>query len=197
MGHTGFASAGNVGIGIGVPTEKLHVDGNIRCSGILEHSRFYSSQYDLADISPDVWAVAGDASAKVGGGSITTSDVTIRRVNGVPAWIFNNRDCYVDIANTITSGDTWTICIALAKKPESEGMFFTQLSSTTTNQTNHSIFYDGRLRADEYPPSGGGSATSNFVYLQDETVLVFRKNSNAIDAYQIFINGALLENGRF
>jgi hypothetical protein len=192
-----LVGVGYVGIGLDVPTEKLHVQGNIRCSGILEHSRFYSSPYDLADLSPDVWAHAGDANAKTGGGSITSSSgVTIRRMNGIPMWFFNNRDCYVDINNTISTGDVFTIAICIAKKPESGGILFTQLSSTSSDQTNHMITYDGKIRTDEFPPSGGGSATSNFLNIQDESVLVIRKSSNAIDGLQINYNGCLFENDR-
>ena len=194
-GQSNLLVQGNIGIGLTNPTTNLEVIGDISCSGTIFQSRFYSTIYDFTDTSPDVWAIAGDATAYTGSGNISlSSGVSIKYQNGVPMWFFGNKSCYVDIANTIGQGTTWTVAIAIAKKPESQGMIFNQLSTLTTNRVNHLIMWNGRISLDEYTPSGGGAQTSFPVGLQDESVLVIRNSGTGVDQSEIYLNGGLQEN---
>jgi hypothetical protein len=193
---------GRLGIGTSEPRAQLDVRGSARfeggvdVSGILtSYTKPYTAAYPVSTLSPDVWAVAGESTSRVGGGGISyTSGVSIKYLNGVPMWFFGGRDESVDILNTISSTtNTWTVALAIAKKPESDGILFTQLNSATTNQTNHLVYQsNGYIGGDEYGPSGGGwTVTSEGrIMIPGESVILVKKSGTGTNQVELFVNGS-------
>jgi hypothetical protein len=102
------------------------------------------------------------------------------------------RDENVDILNTISSTtNTWTIAIAIAKKPQSRGILLTQLPSGENSSTNHIINWGGSINGDEYSPSGNGWNIGNPVSIPDESVLVVRKNGTGSNGVTVWLNGGI------
>ena len=183
---------GNVGIGTTSPDYNLDVNGSFKAHTV-ETNRLYASAYNLSAISPDVWALAGDTTAYEGGGAITKSSaVSVKNLNGIPFWFFGDNDSDVTISNTITTGETWTIAIAITKKPESKGVIFAQLPTSETihgGQNNHNIQWDGYFAGDEYYPPGGGWNTGGYISIPDESILIVRRNGTGANSLSVFLNG--------
>ena len=178
-------------------------------TAIQSPGRLYASSYDLGtNLGPTVWAIAGDTTAYfgttaggttaegstiIGTGAITlSSGVTVKYLNGIPMWFFGGRDENVDIMSTISTGNTWTIAIAIAKKPESKGVLFNQLMENETNATNHYIQWDGQLSGDEYGNTGNGWTVSAPISIPDESVIVIRKSGTGVDQVEVSLNGGLI-----
>jgi hypothetical protein len=187
--------AGRLGIGTTEPIAALDVRGGIAVQGIMTtFTSPYISAYPISSISPTVWAVAGDSTAYIGGGAISyTSGISIKYLNGVPMWFWGGNDEFVDIRNIIpVNSTTWTVAIAIAKKPETAMTFFNQVHDNESSTTNHRIVYiDGRFNGDEYPPSGGGWNIRNNgdIQIPDESVVVVKKESNATNGLTVYLNG--------
>ena len=188
-------SDGNVGIGIASPNYTLDVNGSFYAHTV-ETNRLYASAFNLSAISPDVWALAGDTTAYEGGGNITKSAaVSVKNLNGIPFWFFGDNDSDVTINNAITAGNTWTIAIAITKKPESNGVIFAQLPLSETahgSENNHRIAWEGSINGDEYRPSGGGWSTGAYVSIPDESTLIVRRNGTGANSISVFLNGGLV-----
>ena len=186
---------GRVGIGTTNPNFTLDVNGSFKAHTV-ETNRLYASAYNLSAISPDVWALAGDTTAYEGGGNITKSSaVSIKNLNGIPFWFFGDNDSDVTINNAITHGNTWTIAIAITKKPESEGVIFAQLPTSETahgSENNHRIGWGANINGDEYRPSGGGWNTGAYVSIPDESTLIVRRNGTGANSISVFLNGGLV-----
>jgi hypothetical protein len=184
-----------VGIGTSEPIAALDVRGGIAVQGIMTtFTSPYISAYPISSISPTVWAVAGDSTAYIGGGAISyTSGISIKYLNGVPMWFWGGNDEFVDIRNIIpVNSTTWTVAIAIAKKPETAMTFFNQVHDNESSTTNHRIVYiDGRFNGDEYPPSGGGWNIRNDgdIQIPDESVVVVKKESNGTNGLTVYLNG--------
>ena len=166
-------------------------------TAIQSPGRLYASSYDLGtNLGPTVWAIAGDTTAYstiYGTGAITlSSGVTVKYLNGIPMWFFGGRDENVDIMSTMSTGNTWTIAIAIAKKPESKGVLFNQLKEGETNATNHYIQWDGQLSGDEYGNTGNGWTVSAPISIPDESVIVIRKSGTGVDQVEVSLNGGLI-----
>ena len=166
-------------------------------TAIQSPGRLYASSYDLGtNLGPTVWAIAGDTTAYstiYGTGAITlSSGVTVKYLNGIPMWFFGGRDENVDIMSTMSTGNTWTIAIAIAKKPESKGVLFNQLKEGETNATNHYIQWDGQLSGDEYGTTGNGWTVSAPISIPDESVIVIRKSGTGVDQVEVSLNGGLI-----
>ncbi len=190
---------GRLGIGTSEPRAALDVSGGIAVQGIMTtFTSPYISAYPITSISPDIWAVAGDSTARIGGGAISyTSGISIKYLNGVPMWFWGGNDEFVDIRNIIPVGSTtWTIAIAIAKKPETSMTLFNQVNDSEADaMTNHRIVYDdGRFNGDEYPPSGGGWNLRNDgdIQIPNESVLVVKKEGNGTGELAVYLNGAIL-----
>ena len=185
-------SDGNVGIGTTSPDYNLDVNGSFKAHTV-ETNRLYASAYNLSSISPDVWALAGDTTAYEGGGAITKSSaVSVKNLNGIPFWFFGDNDSDVTISNTFATGNTWTIAIAITKKPESKGVIFAQLPTSETihgGQNNHNIQWDGYFAGDEYYPPGGGWNTGGYTSIPDESILIVRRNGTGANSLSVFLNG--------
>tara|TARA_R100000935_G_scaffold58878_1_gene98945 strand:+ start:4823 stop:6481 length:1659 start_codon:yes stop_codon:yes gene_type:complete len=184
---------GNVGIGTTSPTYKLDVNGSFRAHTV-EINRLCTPAYTILDsyfAAPAVWALAGDTTAFRGGGAITpTSPVSVKNLNGIPYWFFGNNDCNVDIANVMTTGNTWTIAIAIAKKPESKGIIFCQIPPNEGSYgANHNIVWNGKILGDEYQPGGGSWNTGSYVSIPDESTLIIRRNGTGSNSLTVFLNG--------
>jgi hypothetical protein len=155
----------------------------------------YISAYPITTVSPTVWAVAGDSTARIGGGAISyTSGISIKYLNGVPMWFWGGNDEFVDIRNIIpVNSTTWTIAIAIAKKPETGMVLCNQVNDAETNtMTNHRIVYtDGRFNGDEYPPSNGGWNLRNNgdIQIPNESVVVVKKEGNGTGQLFVYLNG--------
>ena len=188
-------SDGNVGIGTTSPDYKLDVNGSFKAHTV-ETNRLYASAYNLSSISPDVWALAGDTTAYEGGGAITKSSaVSVKNLNGIPFWFFGDNDSDVTISNTIATGNTWTIALAITKKPESHGVIFAQLPLSETahgSENNHRIAWSGSINGDEYRPSGGGWSTGGYISIPDESTLIVRRNGTGANSLSVFLNGGLV-----
>ena len=185
-----------VGIGTSEPIAALDVRGGIAVQGIMTtFTSPYISAYPISSISPTVWAVAGDSTARIGGGAISyTSGISIKYLNGVPMWFWGGNDEFVDIRNIIpVNSTTWTIAIAIAKKPETGMVLCNQVNDAETNtMTNHRIVYaDGRFNGDEYPPSGGGWNLRNNgdIQIPNESVVVVKKEGNGTGQLFVYLNG--------
>mgnify|MGYP002817112160 CR=1 FL=1 len=184
---------GNVGIGTTSPTYKLDVNGSFRAHTV-EINRLCTPAYKILDsyfAAPAVWALAGDTTAFRGGGAITpTSPVSVKNLNGIPYWFFGNNDSNVDIANVMTTGNTWTIAIAIAKKPESKGIIFCQIPPNEGSYgANHNIVWNGKILGDEYQPGGGSWNTGSYVSIPDESTLIIRRNGTGSNSLTVFLNG--------
>jgi hypothetical protein len=185
-----------LGVGTTSPAATLDVAGSVDVSGILtSYTKPYTAAYPVSTLSPDVWAVAGESTARVGGGGISyTSGVSIKYLNGVPMWFFGGKDESVDILNTISSTtNTWTVALAIAKKPESDGILFTQLNSATTNQTNHIVYQsNGYINGDEYGPTGNGWVVTSEgrIMIPGESVILVKKSGTGTDQVELFVNGS-------
>jgi hypothetical protein len=116
----------------------------------------------------------------------------VKYLNGIPMWFFGGRDENVDIMSTMSTGNTWTIAIAIAKKPESKGVLFNQLKEGETNATNHYIQWDGQLSGDEYGNTGNGWTVSAPISIPDESVIVIRKSGTGVDQVEVSLNGGLI-----
>jgi hypothetical protein len=185
-----------------VPRAQLDVrggarfEGGVDVSGILtSYTKPYTAAYPVSTLSPDVWAVAGESTARVGGGGISyTSGVSIKYLNGVPMWFFGGRDESVDILNTISSTtNTWTVALAIAKKPESDGILFTQLPSATSDSTNHYVAQsNGYIGGDEFPPSGNGWVVTSEgrIMIPGESVILVKKSGTGTNQVELFVNGS-------
>ena len=192
---------GRLGIGTSEPRAQLDVRGSARFGGdikIYGNMTYYIDPFKLDrsvlnSLSPTVWAVAGESTARVGGGAISYSgQVTIEYLNGTPMWYMRGRDENVDILNTISSTtNTWTIAIAIAKKPQSKGILFTQLPNGENSSTNHIISWIGNITGDEFSPSGNGWNIGNPVSIPDESVLVVRKNGTGTNGVTVWLNGGI------
>jgi len=172
-------------------------EGGVDVSGILtSYTKPYTAAYPVSTLSPDVWAVAGESTARVGGGGISyTSGVSIKYLNGVPMWFFGGKDENVDILNTISSTtNTWTVALAIAKKPESDGILFTQLNSATTDRTNHIVYQNsnGYIAGDEYGPGGGGWVVTSEgrIMIPGESVILVKKSGTGTNQVELFVNGS-------
>ena len=114
-------------------------------------------------------------------------------------WFFGGRDENVDIQNVISSTtNTWTVALAIAKQPETRGIYFTQLDSTTSNQTNHIIYHstDRFVGGDEYPPSGGGwvlSDANESITIPGESVIIVKKLGTATEEGKVLVNGSSID----
>jgi hypothetical protein len=188
--------AGRLGIGTTEPIAALDVRGGIAVQGIMTtFTSPYGVAYPVTTISPNIWAVAGDSTARIGGGAISyTSGISIKYLNSVPMWFWGGNDEFVDIRNIIAVGDnTWTIAIAIAKKPETGMVLCNQVNDDETNSmTNHRIVYtDGRFNGDEYPPSGGGWNLRNNgdIQIPNESVVVVKKEGNGTGQLFVYLNG--------
>jgi len=185
-----------LGVGTTSPAATLDVAGSVDVSGILtSYTKPYTAAYPVSTLSPDVWAVAGESTARVGGGGISyTSGVSIKYLNGVPMWFFGGKDESVDILNTISSTtNTWTVALAIAKKPESDGILFTQLPSATTNQTNHIVYQNnGYINGDEFNPSGSGWVVTSEgrIMIPGESVILVKKWGTGTNQVELFVNGS-------
>jgi hypothetical protein len=188
--------AGRLGIGTTEPIAALDVRGGIAVQGIMTtFTSPYISAYPISSISPTVWAVAGDSTARIGGGAISyTSGISIKYLNSVPMWFWGGNDEFVDIRSIIPVGDiTWTIAIAIAKKPETGMVLCNQVNDTETNSmTNHRIVYtDGSFNGDEWPPGGGGWSVRNNgdIQIPNESVVVVKKEGNGTGQLFVYLNG--------
>jgi hypothetical protein len=188
--------AGRLGIGTTEPIAALDVRGGIAVQGIMTtFTSPYISAYPISSISPTVWAVAGDSTARIGGGAISyTSGISIKYLNSVPMWFWGGNDEFVDIRSIIPVGDnTWTIAIAIAKKPETGMVLCNQVNDNETNSmTNHRIVYaDGKFNGDEWPPSGGGWNLRNNgdIQIPNESVVVVKKEGNGTGQLFVYLNG--------
>ena len=190
--------AGRLGIGTSKPEAVLDVRGDVNVQGTITTFRHpYEPSYPLTTISPDIWAIAGESTARIGGGAISyTSGVSIKYHNGVPMWFFGSRDENVDILNTINhTTNTWSVAIAIAKKPESQGTLFNQLTSNENNtDVNHRIYWGGNFSGDEYDPSGNGWNTGTGVStaIPDESVIYVKKTGTGTGHVYVFVNGGLI-----
>ena len=201
--HVVNFSKTRVGIGLGdgeAPRATLDVRGDINVQGTITTFRHpYGPSYSLTTISPDIWAIAGESTARIGGGAISyTSGVSIKYHNGVPMWFFGGRDENVDILNTINhTTNTWSVAIAIAKKPESWGALFNQISNDESNSdTNHRFFWNGNFSIDEFRPSGnGGNTGTSYITIPDESVVYIKKTGTGTDEVYVYVNGGLVGRG--
>jgi hypothetical protein len=201
-GHVVNFSKTRVGIGLGdgeAPRAALDVRGDINVQGtITTFTHPYGPSYSLTTISPDIWAIAGESTARIGGGAISyTSGVSIKYHNGVPMWFFGSRDESVDILNTINhTTNTWSVAIAIAKKPESQGTLFNQITNSETNtDTNHRIYWAGSISGDEFRPSGNGwntGASNATTAIPDESVIYVKKTGTGTGEVYAYVNGGLI-----
>ena len=195
-----LSATGNVGIGTTSPDYKLDVNGSFKAHTV-ETNRLYASAYNLSAISPDVWALAGDTTAYEGGGAITKSSaVSVKNLNGIPFWFFGDNDSDVTISNTIATGNTWTIALAITKKPESHGVIFAQLPLSETahgSENNHRIAWTGSINGDEYRPSGGGWNSGGYISIPDESTLIVRRNGTGANSISVFLNGGLVYQAQY
>ena len=194
--------AGRLGIGTSEPKAALDVKGGIAVHGIMTtFTSQYTCAYPVTSISPDIWAVAGDSNARIGGGAISyTSGISIKYLNSVPMWFWGGDDEFVDIRNIIAVNDiTWTIAIAIAKKPETGMVLCNQVNDNELNaHTHHRIQYNGgKFNGDEYGPTGNGwnVRTTGEVQISDESVVVVKKNGNGGGGITVFLNGHLIGGG--
>jgi hypothetical protein len=198
--HVVNFSKTRVGIGLGdgeFPRGALDVRGDINVQGtITTFTHPYGPSYSLTTISPDIWAIAGESTARIGGGAISyTSGVSIKYHNGVPMWFFGGIDENVDILNTIShTTNTWSIAIAIAKKPESFGALFNQITNSESDtSTNHRVTWSGNFGGDEYPPSGNGWNTSPATTaIPDESVVFVKKEGTGSSQMFVYVNGGLI-----
>jgi hypothetical protein len=194
--------AGRLGIGTSKPEAVLDVRGDVNVQGtITTFTHPYSPSYSLTTISPDVWAIAGESTARIGGGAISyTSGVSIKYHNGVPMWFFGSRDESVDILNTINhTTNTWSVAIAIAKKPESAGTFFNQITNNENNtDVNHRIYWGGNFSGDEFRPSGNSwnTGTSDATTaIPDESVIYVKKTGTGGSEVYVYVNGGRIGQG--
>ena len=191
--------AGRLGIGTSKPEAVLDVRGDINVQGTITTFRHpYEPSYSLTTISPDIWAIAGESTARIGGGAISyTSGVSIKYHNGVPMWFFGSRDENVDILNTINhTTNTWSVAIAIAKKPESQGTLFNQITNNENNtDVNHRIYWGGNFSGDEFDPSGNGWNTGHSdvtTAIPDESVIYVKKTGTGGSQVYVYVNGGLI-----
>ena len=189
--------AGRLGIGTSKPEAVLDVRGDINVQGTITTFRHpYEPSYTLSTISPDIWAIAGESTARIGGGAISyTSGVSIKYHNGVPMWFFGSRDENVDILNTINhTTNTWSVAIAIAKKPESSGAFFNQITNNESyTGVNHRFSWGGNFSVDEFPNSqNGGNTGASYITIPDESVVFIKKTGTGTNQVYVYVNGGLV-----
>jgi hypothetical protein len=189
--------AGRLGIGTSEPRAALDVRGDINVQGTITTFRHpYEPSYTLSTISPDIWAIAGESTARIGGGAISyTSGVSIKYHNGVPMWFFGSRDENVDILNTINhTTNTWSVAIAIAKKPESSGAFFNQITNNESyTGVNHRFSWGGNFSVDEFPNSqNGGNTGASYITIPDESVVFIKKTGTGTNQVYVYVNGGLV-----
>jgi hypothetical protein len=194
------AATGRVGIGTTSPDTTFHVNGHASFS--LFGS--YVSRSVVGDLSPNVWAVAGEANTRVGNYAVTaTAGINTEIINGKRAWRICEQDSYIEIPFVINAtANAWTVAIAIASPPISiprMATLFNQIvgDADTNQNANHTILFHTDFRtfhineilpnttgyqATILPPSG----------LPFQSVLVFRQNITAT-SFSMWVNGVKMD----
>lgn len=195
-----IASNGRVGIGTTTPDTTFHVNGHASFS--LFGS--YVSRTVVSDLSPNVWAVAGEANTRVGNYAVTaTAGINTEIINGKRAWRICDQDNYIEIPFVINStANAWTVAIAIASPPISiprMATLFNQIvgDADANQNANHAILFHTDFRSfhiNEILPSTTGYQATILPPsgLPFQSVLVFRQNITAT-SFSIWVNGVKMD----
>jgi hypothetical protein len=113
-------------------------------------------------------------------------------------WFFGSRDESVDILNTINhTTNTWSVAIAIAKKPESSGALFNQITDNENyTGVNHRFSWAGNFSVDEFPNSGNGGNTGvSYITIPDESVVFIKKEGTGTNKVKVYVNGGFVGQG--
>lgn len=189
-----------VGIGTSNPQVPLQVQG-AAAFGLFG---YHVPRTVVSSLSPNLWAVAGEANTRVGNYAPTLGGTILNEViQGKAAWKVAAQDSYVEFPYTIGSTvTTFTVALALASPPfalhSNGGILFNQIVNDTDvgQNTNHSIAIASDYRSivvDETSPSGGAYSSTILppTGMAPQSVLVVRRNTAS--SLSLWYNGVKLE----